>query len=201
MSTWQAVHDRANAARQTHYRDPATGYAVFTEHGLLERGRCCGSACRHCPYGHLAVKDSRRVRAHGPTWRVARGGSGPVDVLLWTGGEKCRQALEALGGRRVVLLTTHDPRSPVLPGQDALLPEVLKRVPDGCDLITAPADSGTYKGDFFTAIDVVARRFTIERVVFGDAAMPEIRRWREAELGPELTSRGMELYFPNEAGA
>ncbi|MCB0544684.1 MAG: hypothetical protein KDC70_14255 [Saprospiraceae bacterium] len=26
------------------------GYWVFTEHYLLERGHCCGSGCRHCPY-------------------------------------------------------------------------------------------------------------------------------------------------------
>jgi len=26
------------------------GYLVFTEHFLLQRGKCCGSGCRHCPY-------------------------------------------------------------------------------------------------------------------------------------------------------
>jgi len=27
------------------------GYFVFTEHYLKKRGTCCGSGCRHCPYG------------------------------------------------------------------------------------------------------------------------------------------------------
>lgn len=27
------------------------GLYVFTEKYLLERGYCCGSGCRHCPYG------------------------------------------------------------------------------------------------------------------------------------------------------
>jgi len=27
------------------------GYLVFTEKYLLERGYCCESGCRHCPYG------------------------------------------------------------------------------------------------------------------------------------------------------
>lgn len=26
------------------------GLYVFTEHYLKERGYCCGSGCRHCPY-------------------------------------------------------------------------------------------------------------------------------------------------------
>ena len=27
------------------------GYMVFTEHFLKNRGYCCESGCRHCPYG------------------------------------------------------------------------------------------------------------------------------------------------------
>lgn len=30
-------------------------YMVFTEVWHLKRGYCCGSACRHCPYGHENV--------------------------------------------------------------------------------------------------------------------------------------------------
>jgi hypothetical protein len=26
------------------------GYIVFTEKFLKDRGYCCGSGCRHCPY-------------------------------------------------------------------------------------------------------------------------------------------------------
>lgn len=32
------------------------GHMVFTEKYLLKRGYCCGNSCRHCPYGHKAVK-------------------------------------------------------------------------------------------------------------------------------------------------
>lgn len=32
------------------YVDPATGFSVFTAVTLLERGTCCESGCRHCPY-------------------------------------------------------------------------------------------------------------------------------------------------------
>jgi len=32
------------------------GFMVFTEAFHLARGRCCGNACRHCPYDHENVK-------------------------------------------------------------------------------------------------------------------------------------------------
>ena len=34
-------------------------YMVFTEKYLRERGYCCESGCRHCPYGYK--KDQRSV--------------------------------------------------------------------------------------------------------------------------------------------
>lgn len=32
------------------------GFMVFTETYHLARGRCCGNACRHCPFNHKNVK-------------------------------------------------------------------------------------------------------------------------------------------------
>jgi hypothetical protein len=43
-------HDRALLAGDATYLDPATGYVVFTARFLAERGSCCDSRCRHCPY-------------------------------------------------------------------------------------------------------------------------------------------------------
>ena len=31
------------------------GFMVFTEKYHLDRGTCCGSNCRHCPYDHINV--------------------------------------------------------------------------------------------------------------------------------------------------
>jgi hypothetical protein len=45
------AHDRAVAAGEAGYLDPDTGFFVFTAVALAERGECCGSGCRHCPYG------------------------------------------------------------------------------------------------------------------------------------------------------
>ncbi|XP_030157622.1 uncharacterized protein C1orf53 homolog isoform X1 [Lynx canadensis] len=41
------LHAAACAAGQLNYTDPATGYLVLTRLAHLQRGKCCGSACRH----------------------------------------------------------------------------------------------------------------------------------------------------------
>ncbi|XP_030583182.1 uncharacterized protein C1orf53 homolog [Archocentrus centrarchus] len=51
------IHRQACAAKKQMYVDPSSGYKVFTEHAHLQRGKCCGSVCRHCPYGQVNVKD------------------------------------------------------------------------------------------------------------------------------------------------
>ncbi len=39
---------------------------VFTSWGLLRRGKCCGSACKHCPYGHENVPPKRKAQTPPP---------------------------------------------------------------------------------------------------------------------------------------
>jgi Family of unknown function (DUF5522) len=47
-----ARHRSAVAAGVASYLDPVTGRAVFTARFLADRGYCCDSGCRHCPYAH-----------------------------------------------------------------------------------------------------------------------------------------------------
>ncbi|XP_038205274.1 uncharacterized protein C1orf53 homolog [Arvicola amphibius] len=56
------LHQAACAAGQLSYVDPTTGYVVFTRLAHLQRGACCGSACRHCPYGQVNVKDPSKKK-------------------------------------------------------------------------------------------------------------------------------------------
>ncbi|XP_020041520.2 uncharacterized protein C1orf53 homolog [Castor canadensis] len=56
------LHAAACAAGQQSYVDPATGYLVLTRLAHLQRGSCCGSACRHCPYGQVNVKDPSKKK-------------------------------------------------------------------------------------------------------------------------------------------
>lgn len=49
-ATIMAAHDAAITANEATYRDPATGLLVLTVRTHLDRGTCCESGCRHCPY-------------------------------------------------------------------------------------------------------------------------------------------------------
>ena len=43
-------HEAAMTRLDATYQDPATGLHVFTALALWERGYCCDSGCRHCPF-------------------------------------------------------------------------------------------------------------------------------------------------------
>ena len=43
-------HQRALSAGEPLYPDPVTGLWVMTAAGLWERGSCCDTGCRHCPW-------------------------------------------------------------------------------------------------------------------------------------------------------
>lgn len=47
----QKLHDEACKKGEEGYLDPEEGYFVFTRQYHLQRGECCESGCRHCPYG------------------------------------------------------------------------------------------------------------------------------------------------------
>jgi hypothetical protein len=55
---WEQLHAEACARGDFTYRDPRTGYTVFTRLKLLDRGYCCKSGCRHCPYGFIPPSGS-----------------------------------------------------------------------------------------------------------------------------------------------
>jgi hypothetical protein len=45
-----AAHRQALASGEPGYRDPTSGLFVFSAAFLAQRGYCCQSGCRHCPY-------------------------------------------------------------------------------------------------------------------------------------------------------
>jgi hypothetical protein len=49
--TYAHQHQQALAQGEHWYIDAQTGFMVFTELYHKERGTCCLSACRHCPWG------------------------------------------------------------------------------------------------------------------------------------------------------
>jgi hypothetical protein len=61
----ERLHAEACARGEFHYRDPATGYIVFTRLKHESRGYCCKSGCRHCAYGYVKTRAGENV--HGMT--------------------------------------------------------------------------------------------------------------------------------------
>lgn len=45
-----AAHGAAIERGDASYRDPMSGLVVLTRVAHLQRGTCCDSGCRHCPY-------------------------------------------------------------------------------------------------------------------------------------------------------
>ncbi|MGB1248885.1 MAG: DUF5522 domain-containing protein [Chitinophagales bacterium] len=43
-----------------HFYYNEQGLMVFTEQYHLERGHCCKSGCKHCPYGFKKEKDQSK---------------------------------------------------------------------------------------------------------------------------------------------
>ena len=45
-----AAHERSIELDTYGYRDPQSGLLVFSAKYLWDRGYCCDTGCRHCPY-------------------------------------------------------------------------------------------------------------------------------------------------------
>ncbi|HEV7620618.1 MAG TPA: DUF5522 domain-containing protein [Flavisolibacter sp.] len=46
------------------------GLLVFTSKYLLERGYCCGSGCKHCPYNYESVPEPKRSQLLNKKWNL-----------------------------------------------------------------------------------------------------------------------------------
>ena len=108
-NVWQRVHDEANSRNEVTYRDPGTGYSVFTEVGLARRKQCCGQACRHCPYFHAKVPiEERPGKIRRPSMLVDFDEhSSPPFRLLFSGGRYPHESSASSEGT-VVLLAAFD---------------------------------------------------------------------------------------------
>jgi len=73
----EEVHQQSLLEGSSTYIDPSTGYTVFTSLAHLKRGHCCGSKCRHCPYGWVNVSSGVRRKA-----LVESGNKAEIEKLL-----------------------------------------------------------------------------------------------------------------------
>lgn len=213
---WAAAHAEACAAGLRQYRDPETGYRVFTEIGLRARGACCGCGCRHCPWAHEAVpSELRAVRIARPAWLSGPVEAGlephrrpdqkpepPLTVVFWSGGKDSFLAARAVfredPSATVALLTTFGQKTRVVAHQELPIQTIIRQAEVlACPLVGVPLYPGA---DYTTAIDdalkFVAQHAPIKALVFGDLHLDHIRQWREAQLAPIAEALGAQLHFP-----
>lgn len=194
------LHDEASRNREAFYLDPETGLAVFTEFGLRQRGCCCRSGCRHCPYEAERVGAGEGAPAvEPPLWLTPLHPPGkPVDVLFWSGGKDSFLAYRTLlreGARPVVLLTTFDAASRTIAHQELRLELVIRQAEHlQVPLLGVPLHPGlAYEARIAEAAGMIP---AIVRFVFGDLHLEHIREWRTGAFHQLAKRRGASLHFP-----
>jgi len=201
-ATIDALHAAACAGGAMSYRDPATGYSVFTALAHERRGTCCGCGCRHCPFGHTNVPEGTPTSnprdpfvANGPV------PAGEVDVLFWSGGKDSFLALRALrreDARPVVLMTTFEDATEIVAHQQVRLADIERQVTAlGVPCVLVPLFAGpSYEARIQLGLLAVQRRARIVRIAFGDLHLEHIRQWREDRLAPLADGLGAALHYP-----
>ncbi|MEM6730041.1 MAG: DUF5522 domain-containing protein [Myxococcota bacterium] len=198
MSDISALHQAAIESGQATYTDPKTGYMVLTALAHQQRGYCCGSRCRHCPFDHVRVGKLAEPLAPFMAGEI---GADEVDVLAWSGGKDSYLALRTLQreqARPVVLLNTFDEASGIVAHQQIPLAHIREQARAfGCPLMMVSLRRNTdYVERFRAGLAGIRGETRIRRVVFGDLHLEEIRAWREQELEPVAAVNGASLSFP-----
>jgi ATP-binding cassette subfamily B (MDR/TAP) protein 1 len=180
------LHLEACKEGRSTYIDPATGYQVLTSDALLRQGKCCGNACRHCPYGHINVSDLQNSERQitNPilmNWIPREGG---LDILFWSGGKDSFLTLMHLleQNRNVVLLTSFG----VLTNHVSIQDIHIKNIAKQSEFLKIPLclvplhPNSDYKRAIEEALKMIQDRTSnpIERLVFGDLHLEDIRKWR-----------------------
>ena len=203
-------HDEACLAKLDLYKDPATGYNVYTEYAHKKRGKCCGSGCRHCPYNHANVKDKTK-RIQQPAFLYE--GTDPEDdsvfaplssipprshikVLFFSGGKDSYLTIRKLVKERqasspfhLILLTTFDADSRVIAHQEMPIDAVLRQAQHlGIPLLAIPLRRGSgeeYVDRIEKGLDAIRQRVPDMQqmtLAFGDLHLDHIREWRDKEF-------------------
>jgi ATP-binding cassette subfamily B (MDR/TAP) protein 1 len=186
MSNIEELHRIACEAGRDTYIDPVSGYQVLTSKALLKQGACCGNSCRHCPYGHINVSDPDRIKQQlaSPVLMNWSGNPKSIDILFWSGGKDSFLALESLlqEKRNIVLLTSFGSLTNRVSIQNIHIKNIAKQ----SEFLKLPlclvplAPNTDYKASIQEALKMITTQTgaSIERLVFGDLHLQNIRQWR-----------------------
>ena len=184
LPPWAEAHTAAQAQGAQLYTDPESGYSVFTAVGLLAQQTCCGSGCRHCPYGYfhtppshakqlpqdavllLATPRQRRGRAAQAATSTAavpvqhtRCVAWALGAQTWPQGTLVVLPFQATGGA-VLSLADAAPSSSSNNGVHPHLFELFDvlKAGDGQDAVAVPVADG---GDARHAVDAALQRLRL----------------------------------------
>lgn len=122
-----------------------------------------------------------------------------MNILFWSGGKDAYLALEfyreSHPDSTIKLLTTFDESDNIVPHQNIALGDIKKQaVSLGLELITVPLPPDCPNDIYLERVEKVLKNTgeTIEKLIFGDWYLEDIRTWRENEFG----KMGFECVFP-----
>lgn len=215
------IHEAACKQGLTTYEDPSTGYSVFTEIAHRNRGWCCGSGCRHCPYSHVNV-DNKATKIQQPAFLFKPEPTksdtmfsimhhDSVKVLFFSGGKDSFLTLRKLvreyhgdGNKSatfgLVLLTTFDATTRMIAHQDVPIDDVMRQAKHlNVSLLGVPLRRGSgeaYSERIKLGLQAIQKELDQSRcigaLVFGDLHLEHIREWRD-RIMPTL---GYSLEYP-----
>lgn len=203
----EELHAEACCHGESSYTDPVTGYRVFTSVGLQKRGRCCGSGCRHCPYGRMNCAPEQACRDTTPLEYIRGRDVGdkqtPIDgaVVFFSGGKDSFLAMYYAQQKygHVILLSTYDPQLQMNGIQQVPIHRIREFASvHRLDLVTIPVSMDTmpYPDMVEKGIQLIRASVPevhIRQLVFGDIHLEHIRQWRVDEFSKRL---GYECWFP-----
>ncbi|MFU8811866.1 MAG: ATP-binding protein [Balneolaceae bacterium] len=120
------------------------------------------------------------------------------DLLFWSGGKDAFLALLYYRDQfktDPALLTTYDEEREMVPHQEIPLPAIFRQaVALGLPLIPVPLAHPASNEVYLQAVETAIRTspFRIQRLIFGDLHLQDIREWREQQF----ETMGFECLFP-----
>jgi ATP-binding cassette subfamily B (MDR/TAP) protein 1 len=199
------LHQKSCQEGKMTYEDPETGYQVFTELRHKQRGYCCGSGCRHCPFGHENVKEkTSRIQQPAILHRQESNSllfslNHPnVKVLFFSGGKDSFLTIRAMvqsyekeSPFGLVLLTTFDASKRMVAHQDVSIDQIVRQAAHlDITLVGVPlrrASGEPYVDRIQRGLQVIQATLPensrVTTLVFGDLHLEHIRSWRDKTMG------------------
>lgn len=130
---------------------------------------------------------------------MAQANQNPIrDILFWSGGKDSYLALlyyRDAESADPILLTTFDDESDIVPHQEIKINQIYNQsIALGLPLMATPLSYPATNKQYMDEIkkQINHSPFRINRVIFGDLHLTDIKEWREEEFG----KLGLESYFP-----